>query len=62
MTLRPDTKFVLHFNSFTHKAQSGYECDVWDGRVIARGKMMTGADALAFLAAHPDTVTSVLHV
>lgn len=61
--VRPDTTFVLHFNAFTHKAQGGYSCHVFEGSVRAcAGPLMTGAQALAYLAAHPDTVVSVLHV
>ena len=62
-TLRPDTDFVLHIDALTHKARSGYRCNVYDGRVIAHGpKLMTGPQALTYLADNPGAVICVMHV
>lgn len=61
-SLRPDTGFVLHLSGFTDKVIGGYRCTVFEGAVTKLGEQMSGAAALAYLAAHPHTVVNVLHV
>lgn len=60
--LRPDTGFVLYLNAFTHKVDGGYCCQVFEGKAHKVDAMLSGADALAHLAAHPATVIDVQHV
>lgn len=60
--LRPDTTFVLWLNAFSHTVEGGYRCSVWEGQARKVGDTQNAADALAYLAAHPTTVVSVIHV
>ncbi len=49
-----DTSLALHFNAFTGRLEGGYLYSHRTKRTLPGSRLMTAAEAIAYLTEHPD--------